>query len=513
MSWSQQAHAIPTLLKTGHLFLRLRPSFLVLVMDWWILPAIGSLSLALHWWRGSHRSIPLPPGPKGHLVWGNAIDISRADQSWVKFGEYADQYGPLVTLRLLHQYVFIISDPNLVSELMEKRAANFSDKRPNGMARLTGWDKDILFLPYGPLLKKYRTMLNRALNNRASLDYVPLQQHEVQRFMKHLVDTPKDFMAHVHLLAASIAVRIAYGHKVESQEDQFVRTAEEHMAGFSESMRPWSSAVNILPSLRYLPLRFPIFSFQRRALELKRILDAHSNKPFEFVKAQMASCPSKASITDLLPDGLPVDDETKEHIKCIAATLYGAGSDTTVSGVQSFFLAMTLYPDVQARAQEEIDAYMRNPSRTDAPYTMISPADRPNLPYTGALVRELLRWHPIVPLVGHRVGQNGDNLVVSEGNTYQLPAGCLMVINVWKIMHDPEVYEEPDRFIPERFLVENPPPGPENYAFGFGRRICPGLHVAQQSINLLANFTITKARDENGVEIVPEERYSDAIIR
>ncbi|QRV78103.1 cytochrome P450 family protein [Ceratobasidium sp. AG-Ba] len=127
-------------------------------------------------------------------------------------------------------------------------------------------------------------------------------------------------------------------------------------------------------------------------------------------------------------DGLPVDDKTKEHIKCIAATLYGAGSDTTVSGVQSFFLAMTLYPDVQARAQEEIDAYMRNPSRADGPHTMISPADRPNLPYTSALVRELLRWHPIVPLVGHRVGQNGDNLVDLEGDTYQLPAGCLILI-------------------------------------------------------------------------------------
>ncbi|KAG9084300.1 hypothetical protein FS749_005325 [Ceratobasidium sp. UAMH 11750] len=84
-------------------------------------------------------------------------------------------------------------------------------------------------------------------------------------------------------------------------------------------------------------------------------------------------------------------------------------------------------------------------------------------------------------------------------------------------MHNPEVYPEPERFKPERYLAENPPPEPESYAFGFGRRACPGIHIAQQSMwisisNTLANFMITKAKDENGVDITPEERYSAGLI-
>ncbi|KAG8698709.1 hypothetical protein FRC09_007076 [Ceratobasidium sp. 395] len=80
-------------------------------------------------------------------------------------------------------------------------------------------------------------------------------------------------------------------------------------------------------------------------------------------------------------------------------------------------------------------------------------------------------------------------------------------------MHDPKVYPEPSRFMPERYLVANPPPEPETYAFGFGRRICPGIATTQQTLwiaisNVLANLYIRKSKDENGVEITPEERYS-----
>ncbi|QRW03313.1 cytochrome P450 family protein [Ceratobasidium sp. AG-Ba] len=206
-------------------------------------------------------------------------------------------------------------------------------------------------------------------------------------------------------------------------------------------------------------------------------------------------------------DGQSVDDDTKKLVKSIAGSLYGAGSDTTVSGVQSFFLAMTLYPEVQKNAQAEIMVYMRQRSTSDALSRMILPADRPNLPYTSALVQEVLRWHPIVAVVPHRSSSQDDCNVVLRGKVYRIPAKSVVMANVWRITHDPEMYPEPEQFNPERYLVDNPPPEPENYAFGFGRRACPGIHIAQQSINILANFTINKAKDEHGQDITPEEKY------
>lgn len=185
---------------------------------------------------------------------------------------------------------------------------------------------------------------------------------------------------------------------------------------------------------------------------------------------------------------------------------------------------MTLYPDVQAKAQAEIATYIQTQNQSDSPsdqtplvFPFITTADRPNLPYTSALVRELLRWHPVVTLVSHRSYERDDKNVVVEGKTYRIPARTTVLVNTWSILHNPNFYNDPARFLPERFLAESPPPIPEAYAFGFGRRICPGTHVAQQSMwlsisNILANFTITKAKDENGVEITPDERYTADVI-
>ncbi|KAG8739605.1 hypothetical protein FRC12_016267, partial [Ceratobasidium sp. 428] len=163
---------------------------------------------------------------------------------------------------------------------------------------------------------------------------------------------------------------------------------------------------------------------------------------------------------------------------------------------------MALYPDVQAKAQAEITTFLKqrladNPSSS----RFLMPDDRSKLPYTSALVRELLRWHPVANVIPHQSGSEDDENVVSGGKTYRIPAKTLVIVNVWcvrvfwqppdsssnyvrtsrQILHNPDVYHQPEQFQPERYLVENPPPDPEAYAFGFGRRVCPGIHVAQQS--------------------------------
>ncbi|KAG8771280.1 hypothetical protein FRC12_003714 [Ceratobasidium sp. 428] len=459
----------------------------------------GFLSLVIYSWYHSRPSVPLPPSPRGNIILGNALEIRDASAFWLKFADYTNQHGPIVTIRLLQMYHIVVSDPRIVYELFEKRAANYSNRPLRYMVNLLGWDKDvIIFLSYGPKLKYYRTLLQRALNNRVAPDYIPLQKQEVRKFMWRLADNPVGFMENVHLMSASIAVRMAYGHKVESPDDRFVQSAEEVMSAFSDALRPAPTIYRILIRLGY----------------------AYRNEPFEFVEKQMADGVAEDSFTSKLlqpEDGKPVDNETKEHIKHLAASLYGAGSDTTVSVIQSFFLAMTLYPDVQAKAQAEITAYLKQ-RLTDDPSSsrFLMPEDRPKLPYTSALVRELLRWHPVANIIPHQSGSE-DDTIISEGRTYRIPANTLVIVNAWQILHNSDVYFEPERFRPERYLVANPPPDPESYAFGFGRRLCPGIHVAQQLLwlavsNTLANFNTTKAKDKDGLEVTPEERYTNDII-
>lgn len=82
--------------------------------------------------------------------------------------------------------------------------------------------------------------------------------------------------------------------------------------------------------------------------------------------------------------------EAEQQIKDIAGIVYIAGSDTTVAAVTSFFLATLVYPDVQRKAQEELDRVV---GRDRLPEF----ADKAELPYLDAIMRECLRWLPVLP--------------------------------------------------------------------------------------------------------------------
>ena len=131
---------------------------------------------------------------------------------------------------------------------------------------------------------------------------------------------------------------------------------------------------------------------------------------------------------------------------------------------------MALYPTIQRRAQDELDCVVgldRLPT----------PADREHLPYINALMKEILRWHPIAPTgLPHAVAEDD----FYEG--YFIPKGSVVIPNIWYFAHDPEVYHDPMDFDPSRFLGPSPEADPHSIVFGFGRRACPGKELASSSI-------------------------------
>ena len=90
--------------------------------------------------------------------------------------------------------------------------------------------------------------------------------------------------------------------------------------------------------------------------------------------------------------------EGREVLKRVAISLYSGGSDTTVSANTSFFLLMSLHPEVQRKAQEEIDRVVGHDRLPDA-------QDRKNIPYVDAIMREVMRLNPVTPLGESQCGQ------------------------------------------------------------------------------------------------------------
>ena len=206
-----------------------------------------------------------------------------------------------------------------------------------------------------------------------------------------------------------------------------------------------------------------------------------------------------------------------------SAVIYAAGADSTTALIASFILAMVLHPDVQAKAQAELDEVLSDPSSSTK--RLPTHDDRAYLPYLNAVLNEVYRWNPAAPLgVAHRLTQDD----VYEG--HYIPQGTTVIPNIWAMLHDENLYPEPMAFKPERFLSEVSPstssrssftselempvnPDPRLFAFGFGRRICVGQHFADSALfialaSLLATFSFSKIRDPtSGEEIDPEVVY------
>ncbi|EIW84794.1 cytochrome P450 [Coniophora puteana RWD-64-598 SS2] len=160
---------------------------------------------------------------------------------------------------------------------------------------------------------------------------------------------------------------------------------------------------------------------------------------------------------------------------------------------------MVLYPEVQKRAQEEIDKVVGTDRLPDF-------QDRASLPYLEAVYRETMRLKPVGPIGVPHAATNED---VYKG--YYIPKGKAMSQN-------PVKYPDPSAFKPERFLDSEGKLNDDTvtYAFGFGRRICPGRHFASGSswiamANILASFSIGKAKDAAGNPIDCEPDWYLAI--
>jgi cytochrome P450 len=123
---------------------------------------------------------------------------------------------------------------------------------------------------------------------------------------------------------------------------------------------------------------------------------------------------------------------------------------------------MVLNPKVMKKAQEELDRVVGKDHLPEF-------SDKDNLPYIDALVKELLRWNPPLPVsVASRATQDD----VYRG--YSIPAGATVIGNIWAVCRDPNIYPDPEAFNPDRFLKDggiNPLAfNPEDRVFGSGRR-------------------------------------------
>ncbi|RAH43882.1 cytochrome P450 [Aspergillus brunneoviolaceus CBS 621.78] len=450
---------------------------------------------------------PLPPGPRQKPLIGNLLDLPpTGGQDWVHWFKFKELYGPISSVQVLGETFIIINDAQIAVDLLEKRSAIHSSRPQGQFNHLSGYNEVTSAMAYTDTLRIHRKLFHKQIGSVNSVArYNNFQEAEVGRFMLRSLEAPQDLIPHIRKLAGGVILKVAYGYNIERDgEDPLVEIANDSVEKFVRSITPGMWLVDFIPALKHIPSCFPGGGFQQAVKEFRVAADNLSAKPYAFVLDQMSRNAHAPSFLSGLfeKNGIPEPGSEQETtFKWTAATLYGGGADTTVSTLTSFFLALALFPEVQKKAQEEID-------RVVGTSRLPGFADRENLPYIEAVVKEAFRWHPVVPM-----GVVHQSMEEDTWGGYHIPKGSQILSNIWAFLHDPATYPEPGNFKPERFLASanhTPERNPHFLAFGFGRRVCPGRTIADATAYLtiaqsLAVFNFSKPiKDGDEVDLKPQ---------
>ncbi|KAG2053777.1 cytochrome P450 [Suillus hirtellus] len=457
---------------------------------------------------------PLPPGPPPLPFVGNVIGIDP-DHPWLAYSRWGTEYGEIVYSRLFSQDIVIINSERVAHDLLDRRSHNYST-RPPGLMHLLGFfahGYSSVFLPYSDKWRLHRRIFHEAFRLEAVSSFRPIQMRNARSLILNLLASPEVYGTHLYTFSTSTIMSIMYDYAIAPVDDPFLALVERSIEINVKALRPEVAAVvTEFPILKKLPPWFPGASFVRDAIVQRTLVPMIVDMPFEYV----AGTAAPSVVSDALKR-IPVKTQDEgeaavleQAIKESSASGYAETAQTT-STLYVFLLAMVLYPEVQTRAQAEIDSVIGENLERLPDWD-----DRAPMPYINAIIVETLRWFPVAPLGIAHATVNDD---IYEG--YYIPKGQsdITISSYARSMaRNPDKYPNPTRFIPERHMskvaVEEPSthgPGDISFAFGFGRRICVGRHIADASlfaavVNILTVFRLERVPgwnvgpDAEGVE-------------
>ncbi|KAK0421452.1 cytochrome P450 [Armillaria borealis] len=478
-----------------------------------LLASLGALVLYRLLSSTRRRPLPLPPGPKSLPLIGDLWDMP-AEYPWLTYVQWAATYGDVCYLDTPGNPTVVINSDQAAADLFEKRSGNYSDRPDFTMLNLAGWGGFVTFMRYSNWWRKHRRMLHEYFQLRVVPAYYPIQMKATSTLLQQLLASPDGIFHHVRHHAGSIIMKTVYGYDVSPNCDQFVGLVDRAAESVRITGNVGTFLVDYIPILQYLPHErwFPGTQFMSLADAWKKDVEAMQEEPFIYTSQSVdngVAPPSLVFVNLAKMKNIEVS-ERKTHLEVIrntASVAFSAGADTTVSTVLSTILAFLLYPEVQAKAQAELDAVVGHARLPNFD-------DRAQLPHINAVVLEALRWNPALPMgVAHRCVKED----VYRG--YHIPAGTTVVGNIWAILHDEKDYPNPLVFDPDRFMPgdgKEPQPEP-TAAFGFGRRICPGRHLALNTAwiaiaSMATTLSFSKAVDSEDRAVEPSDTYMDGFV-
>ncbi|PKI76332.1 cytochrome P450 78A7-like [Punica granatum] len=461
----------------GYFIFSLAMTFLALGFLSWAVTSGGTA-----WKNGRNRIGFVPvPGPRGLPIFGSLFALSRG-LAHRTLAAMARSRGStqLMAFSLGSQPFVVASDPYTAREILT--SPSFADRPLKQSVQNLMFSRAIGFAPNGSYWRLLRRVAaSHLFSPRRILAHEADRQLDCAIMIRDIEKEQKtrEFVSlrkHLQHAALNNVMGSVFGRRYDQVHD--CEELQELMEIVTEGFKllgafNWS---DYLPWLRYFydPLRV-----EERCAKLvprvkkliRRIIDQH--------RLDVPKKPSDDS--DFVDVLLSLEGQEKLQEDDMIAVLWEMifrGTDTTALLTEWVMAELTLNLDVQERLQRELDKVVR-----DRTSTLID-SDIAKLPYLQAVVKETLRVHPPGPLLSW-ARRSTSNVQFSNGMV--VPANTGAMVNMWAIAHDPQIWDDPDQFMPERFLANDidVKGGDLRLApFGAGRRACPGKNLGLAMVAL-----------------------------
>ncbi|XP_074358665.1 trimethyltridecatetraene synthase-like [Apium graveolens] len=465
--------------------------------------------------------LKLPPGPKPWPIIGNLNLIGTLPHC--SFHQLSQKYGPIMQLQFGSSPVVILSSPNMAEIMLKENDLLFASRPKTAAGKYTVYNySDMTWSSYGPYWAQLRKICLMEIFSGKRLDsFQYIRVEEMKKLMKsiyHSSGKPILLKDDLMKLTFNVIGRMVLGKSyLDGEVDDHVIKPEEFKFMFEE-LFVLNGVYNIGDFIPWLGV-FDLQGYVKRMKDVSKkldkfleiVIDEH-NEVRKRTNVDGKNYVAKDMVDVLLQLADDQDVQVKLHrdgVKAFTQDLLAGGTESSATSIEWGLSEMLKNPKMFKTATEELD-------RIIGKERWVEEKDIQNLPYIEAISKEILRLHPVAPLlVPHMASQD------CKISGYDILKGTIVLINTWTIARDLKVWSDPYEFRPERFMGVNIDVKGRDFRilpFGSGRRRCPGYSLGLKLIqlnlaNLLHGFAWKLPDNMKAEELNMEETFGLSVPR